>query len=57
MRGSIKLTAEQGEVVSGGLTMALARRHLEQLVNAVLLTSGKRPHFEQEERWAALWMS
>jgi phosphoenolpyruvate carboxylase len=54
VRGSIKLT-EQGEVVSGRYsTMALARRHLEQLVNAVLLTSGKRPHFEQEERWAGI---
>jgi phosphoenolpyruvate carboxylase len=54
VRGSIKIT-EQGEVVSGRYSnVDLARRHLEQLVGAVLLTSGHRPHFEQEEEWAAL---
>ena len=52
VRGSIKIT-EQGEVVSGRYSnVSLARRHLEQLVSAVLLTSGQRPHYAQEETWA-----
>jgi len=53
VRGRIKIT-EQGEVVSSRYAnRSLARRHLEQLVSAVLLTSGRRPHFPQEETWAA----
>ena len=52
VRGRVRLT-EQGEVISTRYAnLALARRHLEQLVNAVLLTAGKRPHFAQEEVWA-----
>jgi phosphoenolpyruvate carboxylase len=52
VRGRVRLT-EQGEVISTRYAnLALARRHLEQLVNAVLLTAGKRPHFAQEEAWA-----
>jgi phosphoenolpyruvate carboxylase len=54
VRGSIKIT-EQGEVVSGRYAnMALARRHLEQMVSAVLLTSGRRPRFVQEQAWATI---
>ncbi len=54
VRGAIKIT-EQGEVVSGRYAnVALARRHLEQLVSAVLLTSGQRPHYPQEQAWAAI---
>ena len=54
MRGSIKIT-EQGEVVSSRYSNDdLARRHLEQLVGAVLLTSGRRPRFPQEDAWAGL---
>ena len=53
VRGRIKIT-EQGEVISSRYAnRSLARRHLEQLVSAVLLTSGRRPHFPQEEAWAA----
>ncbi len=52
VRGRIKVT-EQGEVVSGRYSNpAIAHRHLEQLVNAVLLSSGKRPRFEHEAEWA-----
>jgi phosphoenolpyruvate carboxylase len=51
VRGRIRLT-EQGEVISGRYAnVALARRHLEQLVNAVLLTAGKRPHYDREGEW------
>ncbi|MEZ4659318.1 MAG: phosphoenolpyruvate carboxylase [Caldilineaceae bacterium] len=54
VRGRIKIT-EQGEVVSSRYAhTALAHRHLEQLVNAVLLSSGRRPQYAQEEAWAQL---
>jgi phosphoenolpyruvate carboxylase len=54
VRGRIKLT-EQGEVISNRYDNAeIAHRHLEQLVNAILLTSGKRPHYAQEETWASI---
>ena len=52
VRGRVRLT-EQGEVISTRYAnMALARRHMEQLVNSVLLTAGRRPRFAQEEAWA-----
>ena len=52
VRGRIKIT-EQGEVISSRYANpAIAHRHLEQLVNAVLLTSGKRPRYAQAARWA-----
>ncbi|MFN3982592.1 MAG: phosphoenolpyruvate carboxylase [Caldilinea sp.] len=52
VRGRVRLT-EQGEVISTRYAnQALARRHLEQLVNAVLLTGGRRPRFAQEAVWA-----
>ncbi|MCB0045155.1 MAG: phosphoenolpyruvate carboxylase [Caldilineaceae bacterium] len=54
VRGRIKIT-EQGEVVSGRYANpAIAHRHLEQLVNAVLLSSGKRPRFAREDEWSAM---
>jgi phosphoenolpyruvate carboxylase len=54
VRGRIKLT-EQGEVISGRYSNPdIAHRHLEQLVTAVVLTSGRRPHYEQESAWAAI---
>ncbi len=54
VRGNIKIT-EQGEVITSRYSnMELARRHLEQLVGSVLLTSGRRPQYAQEEAWAAV---
>ena len=45
VHGRIKLT-EQGEVISTRYSnAAIAHRHLEQLVNAVLLTRSKQPRF------------
>lgn len=52
LQGRIKLT-EQGEVIGGRYENPdIAHRHLEQLVNAVLLTSGKRPHYVKQPEWA-----
>lgn len=52
IRGRIKIT-EQGEVVSSRYDNEnIAHRHLEQVVNAVLLTSGRRPDYPQEQLWA-----
>lgn len=54
VRGRIRLT-EQGEVISERYANpAIAHRHLEQVLHAVLLTSGRRPTFPQEEEWAAI---
>ena len=47
VRGRIKLT-EQGEIVTNRYGFSdIAHRHLEQVVHAVLLTSGKRPWHAQ----------
>lgn len=52
VRGRIRIT-EQGEVVSSRYDdAAIAHRHLEQLVNAVLLSSGRRPEYAQSMLWA-----
>ncbi len=52
VRGRIKLT-EQGEVISGRYSNPdIAHRHLEQLISAVMLTSGRRPRYETETLWA-----
>lgn len=54
VRGRIKLT-EQGEVISGRYSNTdIAHRHLEQLISAVMLTSGRRPAIEKETEWAAV---
>jgi phosphoenolpyruvate carboxylase len=47
VRGRIKLT-EQGESVTNRYTFPdIAHRHLEQIVHAVLLTSGQRPSYPE----------
>lgn len=54
VKGRIRVT-EQGEVVSSRYSdPEIAHRHLEQLVNAVLRSSGKRPHYDQLERWSSI---
>jgi len=54
IKARIKIT-EQGEVISNRYSNeVIAHRHLEQLVNAVLLTSRKRPDFPKEAEWAAV---
>ena len=51
IRGRIKIT-EQGEVISNRYSNPeIAHRHLEQLVNAVLLTRGERTHQIEEIEW------
>jgi len=52
VRGRIRIT-EQGEVVSSRYSVpAIARRHLEQVLHAVLCSTGSRPHFDDLDRWA-----
>jgi phosphoenolpyruvate carboxylase len=54
VHGRIRIT-EQGEVISGRYSNeAIAHRHLEQLISAVMLTSGRRPHFDEAGTWAAI---
>lgn len=53
VKGRIRIT-EQGEVVSSRYSdPEIAHRHLEQLVNAVLCSSGNRPQFEQIDQWSS----
>ncbi len=52
VRGRIKIT-EQGEVLSSRYDDEhIAHRHLGQLINAMLLTSGPRPDYAKEDLWA-----
>jgi len=57
IRGQIRLT-EQGEVVSSRYTHKdIAFRHLQQLLNAVICSTGKRPSSAQNHRWAEIMES
>jgi phosphoenolpyruvate carboxylase len=57
VRGRIKIT-EQGEVISSRYAnRSLARRHLEQLVSAVLLTSGAGPTLPRKRPGRRVWMN
>ena len=52
VRGRIRIT-EQGEVVSSRYTHSeIAFRHLQQLINAVLCSSGTRPSYGEMETWS-----
>lgn len=52
VQGKIKLT-EQGEVISGRYSdRNIAKRHLEQLTSAMLLTRGDRPKYNDVEKWS-----
>ena len=52
VRGRIRIT-EQGEVVSSRYSEPeIAHRHLQQLVHAVLCSTGTRPVFEQIDHWS-----
>lgn len=54
VRGRLKIT-EQGEVISSRYDNPdIAHRHLEQVVNAVLLSSVQRTEHPQETTWATL---
>ncbi len=54
VKGRIRIT-EQGEVVSSRYSEPeIAHRHLEQLVHAVLCSTGLRPRFEKEKQWSEI---
>ncbi|MCL4863690.1 MAG: phosphoenolpyruvate carboxylase [Caldilineaceae bacterium] len=54
VRGRFKIT-EQGEVISSRYDdREIAHRHLEQMVNAVLLSSTRRSTPAQEQAWSAV---
>ncbi len=54
VRGRIRIT-EQGEVVSSRYSNpSIARRHLEQVLHAVLCSTGTRPQHEKVEKWSAI---
>lgn len=53
VRGRIRIT-EQGEVVSSRYSEPeIAHRHLQQLVHAVLCSTGRRPVFEKIGQWSS----
>ena len=52
VRGRIRIT-EQGEVVSSRYSEpAIASRHLEQVLHAMICSTGKRPEIENTEKWS-----
>ncbi|MGI9517018.1 MAG: phosphoenolpyruvate carboxylase [Pirellulaceae bacterium] len=52
IRGRIRIT-EQGEVISSRYTHSeIASRHLNQLLNAVIVSAGKRPQYARYQRWS-----
>lgn len=54
VNGRIRIT-EQGEVVSSRYSEpAIAHRHLEQVVHAVLCSTGDRPTFGKESQWTSI---
>ena len=54
VNGRIRIT-EQGEVVSSRYSnQAIARRHLQQLVHAVVCSTGERPAYPNLDRWSEI---
>lgn len=54
IRGRIRIT-EQGEVVSSRYThREIAERHLQQLLNAVICSLGRRPSYQRYPQWSAI---
>lgn len=54
VQGRIRIT-EQGEVVSSRYSEPeIAHRHLQQLVHAVLCSTGTRPVFDKIDQWSAI---
>ncbi len=54
VRGRIRIT-EQGEVVSSRYSEPeIAHRHLQQLLHAVLCSTGTRPVFEKIDHWSTV---
>jgi phosphoenolpyruvate carboxylase len=54
VNGRIRVT-EQGEVVSSRYSNpAIARRHLQQLLHAVICSTGSRPEFANLARWSEI---
>lgn len=54
VNGRIRVT-EQGEVVSSRYSNpAIARRHLQQLVHAVVCSTGRRPDYPNLDRWSEI---
>ena len=57
IRGRIRIT-EQGEVVSSRYTHGeIAERHLQQLLNAVICSFGRRPSYDRYAEWSAIMES
>ena len=54
VNGRIRVT-EQGEVISSRYSnRSIAKRHLQQLVNAVVCSAGKRPSYDSFDRWSEI---
>lgn len=50
--GRIRVT-EQGEVISSRYSnRSIAKRHLQQLLNAVICSAGKRPSYDKFNQWS-----
>ena len=54
VKGRIRIT-EQGEVVSSRYSQPeIAHRHLQQLLHAVICSTGTRPVFDDIEKWSSI---
>ena len=54
VNGRIRVT-EQGEVISSRYSnRSVAKRHLQQLLNAVICSAGKRPNYDKFDLWSEI---